>query len=125
MFGEDIYYSCGLYLDKEPNEDVKRFFDTGAPDYGTAALWFLEKDGDRWCVKRKSTDSRDAPEEGLEFVIEGVLKPNGLTLNGEMMWEGERWSGEMGKVIVKDNVVTVYYGHIVYKDSHGVPESEV
>lgn len=42
------------------------------------------------------------------LIIENVLKPNGLTLNGTMRWHGNV-RGDMGKIVVKDNIVTVYF----------------
>lgn len=51
--------------------------------------------------------------EWLEVIIEKFLIPNGYVLNGEVQWEGEE-SGDLGNIIVKDNVVTVQQGRVVY-----------
>lgn len=42
--------------------------------------------------------------EWLVYLIEKVLKPNGYTVNGEVLWSGEE-TGDTGKIIVTDNVV--------------------
>lgn len=44
--------------------------------------------------------------EWLYYLIEKVLNPNGYKLNGEVMWQGEE-IGDMGKIIVKDNVISI------------------
>ena len=51
--------------------------------------------------------------EWLGWIIEKLLKPADLILNGEVEWNGEEPS-DVGKIIVKDNVVTVKEGRIVY-----------
>lgn len=56
--------------------------------------------------------------EWLEYLIQHFLQPWGYSLNGEVTWKGED-SGDMGKIIVKNNEVTVYKGKIVYKKVKG------
>lgn len=51
--------------------------------------------------------------EWLKYLIENFLSQKGYILNGEVTWEGEE-SGDVGKIIVKDNVVTTKEGRIVY-----------
>jgi len=50
-------------------------------------------------------------EAWLSFVIDSFLKPWGRTLDGEVTWEGED-SSDRGKLIVKDNVVSVKRGRV-------------
>jgi hypothetical protein len=52
--------------------------------------------------------------EWLEYIIEHFLKPWGRTLNGEVEWQGED-HGDMGIIVVKDNVVTTKVGKVVYE----------
>jgi len=49
----------------------------------------------------------------IEYLVEHFIKPWGLTMNGEVEWEGEE-SGDLGKIVVKDNVVTTQEGTVVY-----------
>lgn len=51
--------------------------------------------------------------EWLQYIIDNFLKPWGVTLNGEVEWKGED-SGDMGKIIVKNNEITVKNGRVVY-----------
>jgi hypothetical protein len=51
--------------------------------------------------------------EWLQYVIDKFVKPWGLKLNGEVEWEGEE-SGDLGKIIVKDNVIKAIEGVITY-----------
>lgn len=51
--------------------------------------------------------------EWLEYIIEHFLKPWGRTLNGEVHWAGEE-PGDLGKIVVEDNVVTAKQGRVVY-----------
>ena len=51
--------------------------------------------------------------EWLEYLIEHFFKHWGYTLNGEVLWEGE-WREDMGKIIVKDNVVEIKKAKISY-----------
>jgi hypothetical protein len=51
--------------------------------------------------------------EWLEYIIVNFLKPWGYTISGEVEWQGED-RGDMGKIIVKKNKVTVKHGKIVY-----------
>jgi hypothetical protein len=49
----------------------------------------------------------------LEYIVENFLKPWGRTLNGEVEWQGED-RGDIGLLVVKDNVVTAKEGRVVY-----------
>lgn len=123
--GYDNYYDGGLLFNGEPNDKVKQFFKTNGVSGGRVAIpWRIDKNGDDWLLVRNSPDKRNDPDEGLKCIIEDILKPNGLILNGTIFWEGDE-RDDIGKIVVKDNVIFVFYGHIVYKDAHGNPESEL
>lgn len=47
-----------------------------------------------------------AYSEWLFYIINKILAPNGYTLNGTVVWQGEE-TGDVGKIHVVDNVVTV------------------
>ena len=51
--------------------------------------------------------------EWLVYVIEHYLKPWGYHLNGEVEWFGSE-RGDLGKIVVADNVVTVLQGRVTY-----------
>lgn len=51
--------------------------------------------------------------EWIEYLIKHFFEPWGIKLNGEVEWEGEE-SGDLGKIIIKDNVVEVKEGRVVY-----------
>jgi len=50
----------------------------------------------------------------LKYIIENFLIPWGHNLNGEVDWEGEDFD-DLGKIIVKDNIVTTKKAKIVYE----------
>lgn len=52
--------------------------------------------------------------EWLEHLIKKFFIPWGIKLNGEIEWEGEE-SGDLGKIIVTDNIVEVKEGRVVYE----------
>lgn len=52
--------------------------------------------------------------EWLEYLIQHFLQPWGYSLDGEVTWQGEN-SGDMGKILVKNNEVTVYKGKVSYR----------
>jgi len=51
--------------------------------------------------------------EWLQYLITHFLKPWDYVLSGEVTWEGEE-QGDVGKIVVKKNVVTTKAGRIVY-----------
>jgi hypothetical protein len=77
-----------------------------------------------WCQWRPSEDGKAIEWDGgekfyhyiewLKYMINHFFQPWGIKLNGEVTWEGEN-SSDMGKIIVKDNIVTVKQAKITYK----------
>ena len=53
-------------------------------------------------------------DEWLEYIITHFLAPWGYVLNGEVYWSGQEPS-DLGLLEVKDNVLTVKTGRIVYE----------
>lgn len=49
----------------------------------------------------------------IEYLIEHFLAPWGYTVDGEVFWSGEE-EGDLGKIVVEDNVVTEKQARIVY-----------
>jgi hypothetical protein len=53
--------------------------------------------------------------EWIEYLIKKILAPRGYVLNGEVEWQGEE-RGDIGKIVIKDNVVQVKEGRFTYGD---------
>ena len=51
--------------------------------------------------------------EWLKYLIDKFFQPWGVILNGEIEWTGED-RDDLGKIVVKDNVVNGKQGKIVY-----------
>lgn len=49
----------------------------------------------------------------LEYLIEKIIAPRGYVLNGEVEWQGED-SRDIGKIVVKDNVVSTREGKVIF-----------
>lgn len=50
----------------------------------------------------------------LKYLIDKFFSKWGVLLNGEIYWYGED-SDDLGVIVVKDNVIKIKYGEIVYK----------
>lgn len=107
----EVYYYGRLLLNKEPSDKVKRFFEN-------AAEWELR---DIKEIFHTSPGRKDIPDSELRSIIANTLEPEGLILNGTMYFEGDARE-DLGKIVVCDNKVSVYYGHITYLNSDGEPE---
>lgn len=76
-----------------------------------------------WCQWMPSEDGKfiewDGSEkfyayvEWLKYLIDKILAPRGYVLDGVVEWQGED-NGDVGKIIVSENVVTTKQGTIVY-----------
>lgn len=79
---------------------------------GYYCQWVVTEDGKylEWDGNEKFYDY----VEWLEWLIKNFFEPKGIILNGSLEWDGEE-KGDVGKITVKDNVVTVKEGKIVYK----------
>lgn len=74
--------------------------------------WAPTEDG--WYLEWDGGEKFYSYVEWLEYLIEKVLAPKGYVLNGEIEWEGEE-SGDLGRIVVKDNVVTTLQGTVIYE----------
>lgn len=52
--------------------------------------------------------------EWIEWLIENFFKPKKYILNGEVEWHGEA-SDNIGRIVIKDNVVTLKEGKLVFE----------
>lgn len=79
---------------------------------GLWCQWVPSEDGTE--IKWDGNEKFYCYTEWLEYIIENFLKPWGLTLNGEVTWEGEE-SDDLGKIIVSDNKIQVQEGSVHYE----------
>lgn len=52
-------------------------------------------------------------DEWIKLLIDRFLAPRGYILKGTVKWEGEE-QGDVGKLIIKNNVLTVKKARLVY-----------
>lgn len=109
----EVYYYGRLELNREPSDKVRRFFENSAE-------WKLRDEKE---IFHTNPSRKDIPDSELREIIANILEPEGLILNGTIYWEGDERS-DMGKIVVRENVVTVYYAHITYKDCPGLTGPE-
>lgn len=77
-----------------------------------------------WCQWTASDDGKYIVWDGgekfyeyvnwLRYIIDHFLEPWGYKINGEVNWVGEE-NEDLGLIVVKDNVVEVKYGQVVYR----------
>jgi len=86
--------------------------DKSRPDeYAYFCQWVPTEDG--WCLEWDGNEKFYAYVEWLKWLIEKFFTPKEIVLNGEIEWSGEE-QGDIGKIIVKDNIVTTKEGKIVF-----------
>lgn len=108
-----------FYVDAEGNfgQDFgsDNIIDYNRPPRTQPSLWLQwvpTEDG--WYLEWDGSEKFYNYVEWLEYLIDRVLGPKGYILNGELEWEGEE-SGDLGKIIVTDNVVEVRRGKVIYE----------
>lgn len=79
---------------------------------GLWCQWTINEDGT--CLEWDGGEKFYNYVEWLEYLIQHFFDKWGVKLNGEITWEGED-SGDMGKIVVVDNVVTVKVARITYE----------
>lgn len=113
--GEDGEYFVGgdsyLYFGENEDKSIINYNDAGSQP----GLWC------QWVINDNNELVWDEGEkfynyiEWLEYLIEHFFSPLGYVLEGTVFYDGED-SDDFGKIIVKDNVVKVAYGHRVYEE---------
>jgi hypothetical protein len=53
------------------------------------------------------------PTEWIIYLIDSVLAPRGYVVNGQVGWRGNDY-GDIGVIVVTNNVVVKYCGHMIY-----------
>lgn len=86
------------------------------PGYpGIWCQWAPSKDG--WHIGWDGGEKFYDYVEWMEYLIKEFFFPKGYRLNGEIEWEGEE-QGDVGKIMVVDNKVTVVEGRIAWEATH-------
>ena len=115
---EGIYGKQGEYFAKDDgnfgqNDDTTVLNHNGPGNMpGLWCQWEPDEDGKhlRWDNGEKFYNY----VEWLKFLIEHFFNKWGVSINGECEWAGES-SDDLGKIMVKDNIVTVLEGQVTYK----------
>ena len=73
--------------------------------------WLVEPAGDSlsWDGSEKFYEY----EVWLQYLLDTFIIPSGVVMEGDVTWDGEE-QGDVGMLSVKDNVLTVKQGRIVY-----------
>ncbi len=88
--------------------------DRNEPPAGQPSLWCQwTPTDDGSAIEWDEGEKFDEYVEWLEYLIEHFLGPWGYVLNGEVAWSGEE-QGDVGRILVVDNEVTVKRGRVVY-----------
>lgn len=103
----------GYYVGGRESADGD-YLNYNTPPEGQPGLWC------KWCpsadgqgVEWDGGEKFYAYVEWLQYLIEHFLKPWGHVLNGEVTWAGEE-PGDLGRIVVTDNVVLVQQGRVIY-----------
>ena len=108
----------GYFVDAEGHAGQDRdasIIDYNRPPKGQPGLWCQWIPNDEGTVIEWDGGEKFYEyEQWLEYIIDNFLKPWGYVLNGEVTWEGEE-SGDLGKLIVEDNVVIIKTGTVTYE----------
>ena len=79
---------------------------------GLWCQWTPNEEGDT--IEWDGGEKFYGPEEWLQYIIDSFIKPWGYVLNGETEWQGDD-RDDMGLIIVKDNVLEIKHGKIVFE----------
>lgn len=97
-------------------EDERKFIDSGMCQPGLWCQWIVEGEGTEQALKWDGGEKFYEYVAWLKYLIDNFFKPWEVKLNGEVEWIGES-NDDRGKIVVKDNVVEVYEGTVVYTKS--------
>lgn len=106
----------GLEIDNFGQQGTPDVLNYNGPPAGQPGLWCQwEPNKGGTAIEWNGSEKFYSYVEWLRYLIHHFLAPWGHTLNGEVTWQGEE-SGDMGKIVVTDNEVTVKPGRVVYED---------
>ena len=101
--GEFFVFGTGSYGQDHDNTIVD-FNQQPSTQPSLWCQWVPNEDGT--AIEWDGGEKFYAYSEWLFYLINKILAPNGYTLNGTVIWQGEE-TGDVGKIHVVDNVVTV------------------
>lgn len=101
--GEFFVFGTGSYGQDNDNTIVD-FNQQPSTQPSLWCQWVPNEDGT--AIEWDGGEKFYAYSEWLFYLINKILAPNGYTLNGTVIWQGEE-TGDVGKIHVVDNVVTV------------------
>ena len=101
--GEFFVFGTGSYGQDHDNSIVD-FNQQPSTQPSLWCQWVPNEDGT--AIEWDGGEKFYAYSEWLFYLINKILAPNGYTLNGTVIWQGEE-TGDVGKIHVVDNVVTV------------------
>lgn len=101
--GEFFVFGTGSYGQDQDNSIVD-FNQQPSTQPSLWCQWVPNEDGT--AIEWDGGEKFYAYSEWLFYLINKILAPNGYTLNGTVIWQGEE-TGDVGKIHVVDNVVTV------------------
>src|ERR1022692_4164722 len=108
--GLPIGVDGGYFVGNQENSGQihgKSVVEYNSPPKGQPGLWcqWIPNSDDR-AIVHDGGEKFSYYTEWLEYLIDHFIKPWGYKLNGMVEWSGED-SGDLGRIYVKDNVVTV------------------
>ena len=101
--GEFFVFGTGNYGQDQDNSIVD-YNQQPSTQPSLWCQWVPNEDGT--AIEWDGGEKFYAYSEWLFYLINKILAPNGYTLNGTVIWQGEE-TGDVGKIHVVDNVVTV------------------
>lgn len=101
--GEFFVFGTGSYGQDQDNSIVD-YNQQPSTQPSLWCQWVPNEDGT--AIEWDGGEKFYAYSEWLFYLITKILAPNGYTLNGTVVWQGEE-TGDVGKIHVVDNVVTV------------------
>jgi hypothetical protein len=105
-YGIDGEFFC--LIDEDDNDDdVTGILNYNEPPSTQPSLWcqWIPTE-DNMGIEWDGNEKFYCYDEWLTYIIDNFLKPWGITLSGEVEFQGEE-NDDMGKIIVVDNVVTI------------------
>lgn len=100
-FGQDITPDVLDYGNTPPTGQPSLWCQWTPTDDGSAIVW---DEGEKFYEYG----------EWIKYLIQHFLLPWGYVLNGSVDWKGED-SGDIGKIEITNNVVTILTGRVVYE----------
>ena len=101
--GEFFVFGTGSYGQDQDNTIVD-YNQQPSTQPSLWCQWVPNEDGT--AIEWDGGEKFYAYSEWLFYLINKILAPNGYTLNGTVIWQGEE-TGDVGKIHVVNNVVTV------------------